>query len=448
MKYNTYTLDNGLRIIHLPSDSQVVYCGYQINAGTRNEEPGEEGLAHFCEHVTFKGTERRKAWHILNCLESVGGDLNAYTNKEGTVYYSAILKEHIARAVDLLSDIVFHSVYPQAEIDKEVEVICDEIESYNDSPAELIYDEFENILFKGSPLGHNILGTAEQVRAFKTEDALRFTQKLYRPDNAIFFAYGDIDFKKLVKLIQKALGECPKGRELACSADCKSAETPTEERIAEETPTGETPTEEMEAGDANHKVQSSKFNVQSKVAGQTIVMQKNTHQAHVMIGTRAYDVNDDRRMPLYLLNNMLGGPGMNAKLNLALREHNGLVYTVESTMVAYGDTGTWSIYFGCDEHDVKRCLRLVRKELDKFMQKPLSDAQLKAAKKQIKGQIGVACDNRENFALDFGKSFLHYGWEKNVDRLYEQVDEITAAQIQAVAQELFDKDRLTTLIFK
>ena len=458
MKYNTYTLDNGLRIIHLPSDSKVVYCGYQINAGTRNEEPGEEGLAHFCEHVTFKGTERRKAWHILNCLESVGGDLNAYTNKEGTVYYSAILKEHIARAVDLLSDIVFHSVYPQAEIDKEVEVICDEIESYNDSPAELIYDEFENILFKGSPLGHNILGTAEQVRAFKTEDALRFTRKLYRPDNAIFFAYGDIDFKKLVKLIQKALGECPKGRELACSADCKSAETPTEERIAEKTPTkeriteetpsGETPTEEMEAGDANHKVQSSKFNVQSKVAGQTIVMQKNTHQAHVMIGTRAYDVNDSRRMPLYLLNNMLGGPGMNAKLNLALREHNGLVYTVESTMVAYGDTGTWSIYFGCDEHDVKRCLRLVRKELDKFMQKPLSDAQLKAAKKQIKGQIGVACDNRENFALDFGKSFLHYGWEKNVDRLYEQVDEITAAQIQAVAQELFDKDRLTTLIFK
>lgn len=458
MKYNTYTLDNGLRIIHLPSDSQVVYCGYQINAGTRNEEPGEEGLAHFCEHVTFKGTERRKAWHILNCLESVGGDLNAYTNKEGTVYYSAILKEHIARAVDLLSDIVFHSVYPQSEIDKEVEVICDEIESYNDSPAELIYDEFENILFKGSPLGHNILGTAEQVRAFKTEDALRFTQKLYRPDNAIFFAYGDIDFKKLVKLIQKALGKCPKGRELVCSADCKSAETPTEERIAEETPTkeritegtptGETPTEEMEAGDANHKVQSSKFNVQSKVAGQTIVMQKNTHQAHVMIGTRAYDVNDDRRMPLYLLNNMLGGPGMNAKLNLALREHNGLVYTVESTMVAYGDTGTWSIYFGCDEHDVKRCLRLVRKELDKFMQKPLSDAQLKAAKKQIKGQIGVACDNRENFALDFGKSFLHYGWEKNVDRLYEQVDEITAAQIQAVAQELFDKNRLTTLIFK
>ena len=442
MKYNTYTLDNGLRIIHLPSDSKVVYCGYQINAGTRNEEPGEEGLAHFCEHVTFKGTERRKAWHILNCLESVGGDLNAYTNKEGTVYYSAILKEHIARAVDLLSDIVFHSVYPQAEIDKEVEVICDEIESYNDSPAELIYDEFENILFKGSPLGHNILGTAEQVRAFKTEDALRFTQKLYRPDNAIFFAYGDIDFKKLVKLLQRALADDKSVGKLA------EEKLPQISQITQISRDENSIAEEKSVSSVKSVGPKNYPSVRDEIAGQTIVMQKNTHQAHVMIGTQAYDVNDDRRMPLYLLNNMLGGPGMNAKLNLALREHNGLVYTVESTMVAYGDTGTWSIYFGCDEHDVKRCLRLVRKELDKFMQKPLSDAQLKAAKKQIKGQIGVACDNRENFALDFGKSFLHYGWEKNVDRLYEQVDEITAAQIQAVAQELFDKDRLTTLIFK
>lgn len=452
MKYNTYTLDNGLRIIHLPSDSKVVYCGYQINAGTRNEEPGEEGLAHFCEHVTFKGTERRKAWHILNCLESVGGDLNAYTNKEGTVYYSAILKEHIARAVDLLTDIVFHSVYPQAEIDKEVEVICDEIESYNDSPAELIYDEFENIIFKGSPLGHNILGTAEQVRSFKTEDALRFTRKLYRPDNAIFFAYGDIDFKKLVKLIRKALADDDSGKvaENAANSVGKLAEEklPQISQITQISGDENSITTEKSVSSVKSVGPENYPSVGKEIAGQTIMMQKNTHQAHVMIGTRAYDVSDSRRMPLYLLNNMLGGPGMNAKLNLALREHNGLVYTVESTMVAYGDTGIWSIYFGCDEHDVKRCLRLVRKELDKFMQKPLSEAQLKAAKKQIKGQVGVACDNRENFALDFGKSFLHYGWEKNVDRLYEQVDEITAEQIQAVAQELFDKDRLTTLIFR
>ena len=448
MKYNTHTLDNGLRIIHLPSDSKVVYCGYQINAGTRNEEPGEEGLAHFCEHVTFKGTERRKAWHILNCLESVGGDLNAYTNKEGTVYYSAILKEHIARAVDLLSDIVFHSVYPQAEIDKEVEVICDEIESYNDSPAELIYDEFENILFKGSPLGHNILGTAEQVRSFTTEDALRFTRKLYRPDNAIFFAYGDIDFKKLVKLVGRALADDDSGKlaEEDCHADfADDADFSGDTGFAgdENSITTEKSVSSVKSvGPKNYP------SVGEEIAGQTIVMQKNTHQAHVMIGTRAYDVNDDRRMPLYLLNNILGGPGMNAKLNLALREHTGLVYTVESTMMAYGDTGPWSIYFGCDEHDIKRCLRLVRKELDRMMEKPLSDSQLKAAKKQIKGQIGVACDNRENFALDFGKSFLHYGWEKNVDCLYEQVEAITSQQIQDVARELFDKNRLITLIFK
>ena len=449
MKYNTHTLDNGLRIIHLPSDSKVVYCGYQINAGTRDEEPGEEGLAHFCEHVTFKGTERRKAWHILNCLESVGGDLNAYTNKEGTVYYSAILKEHIARAVDLLSDIVFHSVYPQAEIDKEVEVICDEIESYNDSPAELIYDEFENIIFKNSSLGHNILGTAEQVRSFTTEDALRFTRKLYRPDNAIFFAYGDIDFKKLVKLIGRALADDESGKlaaeklpQISQMTQISRDENPvaTEKSVSSVESVG--PKNYSSVGPKNYP------SVGEEIAGQTIVMQKNTHQAHVMIGTRAYDVNDDRRMPLYLLNNILGGPGMNAKLNLALREHNGLVYTVESTMVAYGDTGTWSIYFGCDEHDIKRCLRLVRKELDRMMEKPLSDSQLKAAKKQIKGQIGVACDNRENFALDFGKSFLHYGWEKNVDRLYEQVETITSQQIQDVARELFDKNRLITLIFK
>ena len=425
MRYNTVTFTNGLRAVHLPSASSVLYCGYQIDAGTRDEQPGEEGLAHFCEHVTFKGTERRKAWHILNCLERVGGELNAYTNKEGTVYYAAILKEHTARAVDLLTDIVFHSTYPQQEINKEVEVICDEIESYNDSPSELIYDEFENILFSGTPLGHNILGTAEQVRSFTTEDALRFTRKLYRPDNAVFFAYGDIDFGVLTRLLAKAM-------------KTKVAEAQKEEE--------EENTDEESDARENRAVSSAMKS--NPYEGRTIVQERNTHQSHVMIGTTAYDVYDDRRMPLYLLNNILGGPGMNARLNLALREKNGLVYTVESTMVAYGDTGTWSIYFGCDGDDVKRCLRLVRRELDRLMKKPLSPTQLLAAKKQIKGQIGVACDNRESFALDMGKSYLHYGWEKNVDNLYRQIDGITAEEMQAVACELFAPERLTTLIFK
>ena len=404
-KYQTHTLANGLRIIHLPSTSQVVYCGYQIAAGTRDERAGEEGLAHFCEHMTFKGTEKRNALQIINALEGLGGELNAFTNKEDTTFYAAISKEHFSQAVNVLTDIVFHSQYPQQEIDKEVEVICDEIESYNDSPAELIYDEFENILFEGHPLGHNILGKAEQLHTYTTEDALRFVRRYYRPDNAIFFAYGDIDFKRLCKLL-------------------------------------EDPNKPIIPNNPNKPI------IPKPLTGKTIIRELGTHQAHVMLGTQAYNIHHPLRIPLYLLNNILGGPGMNARLNLSLRERNGLVYTVESTMVNYSDTGMWCIYFGCDPHDVKKCLRLVHRELDKVMQKPLSATQLRNAKRQLKGQIAIACDNREQFALDFGKSFLHYGWEKDITHLYESIDKVTAEDIQTVANELFNKDKLTTLIIK
>lgn len=401
------TLSNGLRVIHQSSDSNVVYCGYELNVGTRNEEPGYEGMAHFCEHVSFKGTKRRKSWHISNALESVGGDLNAYTNKEDTVYYAAVLKEHTARAIDLLTDIVFYSTYPQAEIDKEVEVICDEIESYNDSPAELIYDEFENLLFANHALGHNILGTAERVRSFKTADAQRFTQRYYRPENSIFFLYGDVDFKRVVRLLERATSEFAPSKP-----------------IIEPALNQPLPPNMPDFIEKNH----------------------GTHQAHVMVGTRGYDIHDKRRMSLYLLNNLLGGPGMNARLNLSLRERHGLVYTVESSMVSYCDTGVWAIYFGCDPKDVGRCLKLVRKELDRVIQKPLSDTQLRAVKKQIKGQIGVACDNRESFALDFGKSYLHYGWERDLNSLFRHIDEVTAESMQQVAAELMQQERLTTLV--
>ncbi len=415
MAYNTWQLPNGLRIIHLPSSSQVVYCGYQIAAGTRHEEVGDEGLAHFCEHVTFKGTERRSSLQILNSLEQVGGDLNAFTNKEDTVFYAAVLKDHLSRAIDVLTDMVFHSTYPQQEIDKEIEVICDEIESYNDSPAELIFDDFENILFAGHPLGHNILGNADRLRQYSTADALRFTRKYYRPDNSIFFAYGDIDFKRLVRLLEKHLQSLPKGG----SPDMLPALTNNDNPSIHE----------------GHGLGVYSFN-------------KGTHQAHVMLGNRAYNIHSEKRIPLYLLNNILGGPGMNARLNLALRERNGLVYTVESSMVSYGDTGLWCTYFGCDPHDVKRCLRLVRHELDKVMRKPLSAAQIYCAKRQIKGQIGVACDHRENFALDFGKSFLHYGWEKDITRLFNDIDGVTAEQLQEVAQEIFSPEQMLTLIYQ
>lgn len=409
MKYNTHTLPNGLRIIHLPSASQVVYCGYGICAGTRNEMPGEEGLAHFCEHATFKGTSRRRSIQILSCLEGVGGDINAFTNKESTVYHSAILKDHFGKAVDLLTDIVFHSVYPEAELMKEKDVICDEIESYNDSPAELIYDDFENAIFAGHPLGHNILGKAERLRTYTAEDIRRFTGKYYKPENAIFFAYGDLSFKNIIRLVGKATADFPQRSPL---------------------------------------IDVRPQNILPGYKAQTLVKEKGTHQAHVMLGNRAYDVHNSKRMALYLLNNILGGPAMSARLNLALRERHGLVYIVDSTMVNYSDTGMWCAYFGCDPKDIEKCLKLVRRELDKMMQKPLSARQLAIAKKQIKGQIGIACDNRESYALDFGKSFLHYGWEKDIQALFRNIDELTAQQIQDVAQEVFDPERITTLIYR
>lgn len=411
MNYNTYTLSNGLRVIHLHDASPVVYCGYGVNAGARDENPGCEGLAHFCEHVTFKGTSRRRAWHVLNCLERVGGELNAYTNKEDTVYYAAILHEHMSRAVDLLTDMVFHSTYPQAEIDKEVEVIADEIESYNDSPAELIYDEFENMVFSGHPLGHNILGSADRVRQFTTSDAVAFTSQHYRAPNMVFFAYGDIDFGRLVRMLEKATSDLPSGVPALPDLD--------------------------NSLDTSYVAAAGKHE-----------MSRGTHQAHVMMGCRAYGIHSDRRLPLYLLNNILGGPGMNARLNVSLRERNGLVYTVESSMVSYSDTGAWNVYFGCDHHNVSRCERLVRSEMSRMAAHGLTDVQLAAAKRQLKGQIGIACDAREAFALSFAKSFLHYGWERDILRLFRCIDDITAEQVQQVAQELFAPDNILEIVYK
>ena len=406
--YHVTTLANGLRVIHLPSASPVVYCGIGINAGARHEALGEEGLAHFCEHTTFKGTRRRSALQILNSLESVGGDLNAFTNKEDTVFYAAIQREHFSRAVDLLCDIVFCSEYPQHEIEREIDVICDEIESYNDSPAELIYDEFENLIFQGHPLGHNILGTRQQVQQFTSLDAQRFTQRYYRPDNAIFFVYGDIDFSRLVKNLEVRserleVREYPRPHPLPQDISLTSHPSP-------------------------------------------LTTENTHHQAHVMLGVQTFSYDDPRRMPLFLLNNMLGGPGMNARLNLSLRERNGLVYTVESTQVSYSDTGCWSVYFGCDHHDVKRCLRLVHRELDRLMQHSLSERLLQAAKRQLKGQLAIACDNREQFALDFAKHFLHYGHERSIAELLLRIDAITSTQIQDVAQQLFAPEKLQLLM--
>ena len=422
MEYNTYTFDNGLRVIHLPSDADVVYCGYQIAAGARHEGRGEEGLAHFCEHVTFKGTERRNPIKIINELERVGGDVNAFTNKEDTVYYAAVLREHLPRAIDLLTDIVFHSTYPQEEIDKEVEVICDEIESYSDSPAELIYDDFENLVFRGHPLGHNILGTAEGVRRFTTADALRFTGKYYRPGNAVLFMYGG---KGIDSRTRKLLGGIPSENPYREAQAPPPAGNP-------ETGGGKGMPEDCGTCDAARRVYRRHLS---------------THQAHVMVGNMAYSAGDPRRWPLYLLNNIIGGPGMNARLNIVMRERHGLVYTVESSMAAYGDTGIWCVYFGCDAADVSKCLGMVRRELGRFAARPLSQARLAAAKKQLKGQLGVAADNRESFALGFGKTFLHCGRARGLVETYRRIDDVTPDDIRQAAEEVFAPGSMTTLIY-
>ena len=417
IKYVTYTLTNGLQVIHLGTPSNVVYCGYAIAAGTRDEEAGQEGLAHFCEHVTFKGTERRHALQVVNSLECVGGDLNAFTTKEDTIFYAAILKEHLPKAIDVLSDIVFHSIYPQSEIDKEVEVICDEIDSYEDSPSELIFDDFESLLFDSHPLGRNILGNAERVRSFRTADALSFTRKYYIPSRAVFFISGDVDSKKVISLLERAMENVSR-----CQEESKG----------------------MFISDGRRRIGTP---LPSYIPRHEEIC-KGTHQAHVMIGNRGYQMYDDRRIILYLLNNIMGGPGMTARLNVALREKRGLVYTVESTMVNYSDTGLWSTYFGCDSHDVERCLRIVRRELDKMCENTLSERQLKTAKQQLKGQLGVASDNRENFAIDFGRSFLHYGEERNLDQLFDSIDRITPEQVRDIAREIFDEKAITTLIYR
>lgn len=407
MGYQTVTLPNGIRIIHEQNPINVAYCGYAIDAGTRDEQADEQGMAHFVEHLIFKGTRKRHAWHILNRMENVGGDLNAYTNKEETVIYSAFLKEDFLRAAELLTDIVFNSTFPQNEIEKEVEVIIDEIQSYEDSPAELIFDDFEELIFPDHPLRRNILGKPEQLRNFRSEDALRFVNRYYKPDNLIFFVQGNLDFNRIVRSMEKVTAGIPFS---------------TTENYTRQAPGPYHPRQ--------------------------VVLHKDTHQAHVMIGGRGYNAYDERRTGLYLLNNILGGPGMNSRLNVALREKRGLVYSVESNLTAYTDTGTFCIYFGCDLKDTDRCIELVQKELRNLRKQPLTTSRLNAAKKQIIGQIGVASDNFESNALDMAKSFLHYKQYEAKEKLFQRIESLTASYLQDIANEMFDENYLSTLIYQ
>lgn len=406
MQYNIHTLSNGLRIIHEPSSSKVAYCGFAVDAGTRDEAENEQGMAHFVEHLIFKGTRKRKAWHILNRMENVGGDLNAYTNKEETVIYSAFLTEHFGRALELLADIVFHSTFPQNEIEKETEVIIDEIQSYEDTPSELIFDDFEDMIFRNHPLGRNILGRPDLLKKFRSEDAMAFTSRFYQPSNMVFFVLGDFNFQKIVRQVEKLLVDLP-------------LVTVENQRT-----------------------------IPPLYVPEQLVVHKETHQAHVMIGSRGYNAYDDKRTALYLLNNILGGPGMNSRLNVSLRERRGLVYTVESNLTSYTDTGAFCIYFGTDPEDVDTCLKLTYKELKRMRDVKMTSSQLMAAKKQLIGQIGVASDNNENNALGMAKTFLHYNKYESSESVFRRIEALTAEGLLEVANEMFAEKYLSTLIYR
>ncbi|MBO5674997.1 MAG: insulinase family protein [Bacteroidaceae bacterium] len=399
------TLENGLRVVYAPSPTNTVYLGLALDAGTRDETNEESGMAHFAEHLSFKGTSRRTSRQIITHMESVGGDLNAFTGKEETVYYCTCQKEHFRRAMDLLFDVVFNSRYPQEEMDKEVEVVIDEIESYNDSPSELIYDDFEAMLFQGHPLGRNILGNAERLRQFKSEDVAQYTQRLYTPDRAVLFVYGNVELNEILRRIpDNTLSDA---RQHVVRAQATRCLTPCERTI-----------------------------------------KKDTHQAHIMMGARAYGGTHEKHLALFLANNILGGPGLSSRLNIALREKRGLVYTVESTLTTYTDTGVWAIYFGCDHHDGNKCKRIVKKELQRLCDAPLSAKALNAAKRQIIGQIALSYDNFESVAIGMGKRMLHYNRTQTKDELINRIQALTSEQVWDAAKEIFNPENLTILEYR
>lgn len=400
MRIETYTLSNGMRVIHRSFPSEISYCGIAINAGARDEYPEEHGMAHFVEHMLFKGTSKRRAHHIANRMESVGGELNAYTTKEETFIYSAFLGEYFPRAVELLSDIVLRSEFSSRQIEREREVVLDEIFSYQDFPSEQIYDDFENLVFQGHDLGHYILGDTNSLEGFTTRSLKRFVQRQYQPSEMIFFSFGKTPFTKVARQLEKYFSFPAPGR------------VPAKERVA---PANFVPVE--------------------------VELQKNTNQAHVMLGWEAFSMHHPDKHALYLLNNILGGGSLNSRFNTSLREKNGLVYHVESSTTFYSDTGLFSVYFACDPKYRERCVRLIEKEIEKIKKKKLTPLQLSQAKRQWKGQLGIAAENNENSCLSMAKNFLHQKRFVPLSEVFNRIDQITADQVNAVANELFTSRR-------
>lgn len=421
--------------------SPVAVCAVSTMVGTRNEEPAYNGLAHLNEHMLFKGTEKRGAASINNLLENVGGELNAYTTKEETVVHATVLKEDLRRAVELLLELLFTSTYPDKELLKEREVVYEEIISYKDSPADSIYEDFECRLFEGHPLQYPILGTRKTLSRIESSTLKEYLHKWFVPDNMAISVVADMEESQVVKIVERALRKyCP-------GQHCDIIRESTLQPLVAGTAGGRTAGFGTVGGGT--AADGATPLVWTPVPPFRIEINKKHHQAHCIIGTRAYSYTQEReRLALALLANILGGPAMNARLNTVLREKNALVYTVEACFNPYSDTGLFTIYFGCDKPLVERSLRLVRKELERVIEAPLSSRALANAKKQLLGQLAIASDNSEAQCLSMGKSMMIFGYIEPMETTRSKIESLTSSELQRVAQEILTWDNLSILIYK
>src|SRR5208283_5370978 len=405
MDYRSHVLPNGIKLIHVQVSSPVAHCGFFINAGSRDENDSEHGVAHFIEHLFFKGTHKRKSFHILSRLEDVGGELNAYTTKEDTCIHASFLKDFYARTLELFSDIIFHSTFPEKALLSEREVIIDEINSYKDSPSEFIFDEWDEHFFRKHPLALNILGSIRQLKKIRRENLMNFMSREYHTNEMVLASVGDISFGKLVSLFERYFKDIPQNI-----------------RNTSRLP----------------------FNNYNPFA---LSKHKSTFQVHSIMGSLGYDMKDPRRMGLHLLSNIIGGNGMSSRLNLALRERNGYCYNIESSFTPFSDTGLFTIYFSTDKGYYTKCLDVIHKELDILRNKPLGAIQLKKAKQQIIGQLAISYDSNENQMLSIGKSLLVYDRVDTLEEIYEKIEAITSTELMDIANEVLDRDRLSLLTY-
>jgi predicted Zn-dependent peptidase len=404
--YHLHTLPNGIRVVHKQvTHTKIAHCGFILDIGSRDEAPHQLGLAHFWEHMAFKGTQKRKAFHIINRLESVGGELNAYTTKEKICFYATLLATHFEKAFELLTDITFHSSFPQKEIEKERGVILEEMSMYLDSPDEAINDDFDGVIYTGHPLGNNILGVRESVSRFNQDDFRDFVQEHLSTDKLIFSSVSNLPFTKVVALAKKFLGDLP---------------TMTK-------PVKRLPFTEYEA--------------------KTVQMEKPINQAHCVIGCPAFSLRDERRIPFFMLTNILGGPGMNSRLNLGVREKYGLVYAIDAQFSSYTDTGICSIYFGTEKKTLKRTIGLVMKEIRRLQQVPLGSTQLHVAKEQLMGQLAMAEESNSGLMMLMGRSLLDQGYIEPLNDIFEKIKKVKASELADLANEVLTEDRLSFLSY-